>query len=1184
MSKEDTEKYFESLNRGINLAYAVASEARKMGHDPVDSVEIPIARNMAERVVGLITAIAPQIKDSGVVDRIQELEKEYGNQDWRVALKIAEEVAKEKFCKFKNKIESMEVGIRVGIAYVTNGVVASPLEGFTHLKIRKRRDGKEYFALFFSGPIRSAGGTGASVSVLIGDYIRKIMGYDKYDPTEIEINRVMTEIRDYHERITNLQYFPSEQELKFMLENVPVQIDGDPSEKLSVSNYKGLDRMETDKLRNGVCLVLAEGLTQKAPKVWKQLDKWGKDFQMDDWFFMEKFLKIQKQAKALQKEDKDKSKIKPDFTYIKDLVAGRPVLGHPLRTGAFRLRYGRSRNAGLSSASIHPATMAILNEYLAVGTQLKWERPSKGTAISSCDTIEGPIVKLFNGSVLMLNSFEKAKQVAKDVEEIIFLGDVLVPYGDFLNRAHPLVPCGYNEEWWRLEFNKEIKSKGIVELADELNIDKEYLKEFFKNKYLPIGFDIALKFSKKLGVPMHPRWTYHFKDINKKDFLSLIDWFETMSVKRDDNKLNKIILPLVKDTQKLFDKPDPKRVLELLGVPHLVASNEYAVIEGDDAKAFAFAFGFLEKDIDDDLLKHIGRNMDDDILKVINKISNIKYRDKSGTFIGSRMGRPEKAKIRKLTGSPHVLFPVGEEGGRLRSFQEAIAKGKITGDFPIYFCENCNNETIYGVCENCNKKTEKRYYSRKTDSLVSEIPSDGDNQSYLPYRKRSIDIRSIFEKNLKKLGLRNYPDLIKGVRGTSNEDHTPENLVKGILRAYHDIQVNKDGTVRYDMTELSITHFKPLDIGTSIEKLKEMGYEKDIYGKELVDKTQILELKVQDLILPGCEDSFEKGADEILFRVAKFVDDLLVRLYGMDPFYNLKSKEDLAGHLILCLAPHISAGMTGRIIGFSKTQGFFAHPYFHCAIRRDCDGDEAAIMLMMDALLNFSRKYLPGHRGARQDAPLVMTSVLIPGEVDDMVFDMDIASEYPLELYESAEEYKNPWEVKIETIKDRLGKDEQFFGMGFTHDVSDINKAILVSAYKKLPTMMEKVWGQMDIAEKIRAVDESDVARLVIERHFMRDIKGNLRKFSQQEFRCVGCNEKFRRPPLMGVCTRCHGKIIFTIAHGGIIKYMEPALSLAEKYDLPPYLRQDLELTQKRIESVFSKDKDKQEGLGKWFG
>ena len=131
--------------------------------------------------------------------------------------------------------------------------------------------------------------------------------------------------------------------------------------------------------------------------------------------------------------------------------------------------------------------------------------------------------------------------------------------------------------------------------------------------------------------------------------------------------------------------------------------------------------------------------------------------------------------------------------------------------------------------------------------------------------------------------------------------------------------------------------------------------------------------------------------------------------------------------------------------------------------------------------------------------------------------------------------------------------------------------------------MQEKVQHQMELVEKIRAVDTSDVARLIIERHFIRDMRGNLRKFSMQQFRCVTCNGIIRRPPLSGVCPVCSGKIIFTIHEGGIRKYLEPALSLAEKYNLSPYIKQTLELTSRYIDAVFGKDAEKQEALQKWF-
>jgi DNA polymerase II large subunit len=240
--------------------------------------------------------------------------------------------------------------------------------------------------------------------------------------------------------------------------------------------------------------------------------------------------------------------------------------------------------------------------------------------------------------------------------------------------------------------------------------------------------------------------------------------------------------------------------------------------------------------------------------------------------------------------------------------------------------------------------------------------------------------------------------------------------------------------------------------------------------------------------------------------------------------------------------------------------------------------------LLLDALLNFSRQYLPAHRGSTQDAPLVLTSRLIPSEVDDMAFDLDVVWKYPLEFYNACLEYKKPWEVEIERLGKRLNTPNQYQNIGFTHDTSDINSGVKCSAYKTLPSMEDKLKGQMDLAEKIRAVDASDVAAAVIEKHFLRDIKGNLRKFSTQEFRCVKCNEKFRRPPLIGRCTKCSGRIIFTVSEGSIIKYLEPSISLANKYNLPAYLKQSLELVQRRIEGVFGKEKEKQVGLGAWFG
>ena len=173
------QKYFQELEDKVKVCYSIAEEARAMGFDPFDKVEIPLARTLAEKVVGLISVVYPQINDERIVQRILELEKEYGPLDYGVAFKIAEEIAKEKFCKFESQLQAIEAGIRLGFAYFTLGVVSSPIEGFTELKIGKTREDKEYFVPYFSGPIRSAGTTASCMALILIDYLRELFCYAK---------------------------------------------------------------------------------------------------------------------------------------------------------------------------------------------------------------------------------------------------------------------------------------------------------------------------------------------------------------------------------------------------------------------------------------------------------------------------------------------------------------------------------------------------------------------------------------------------------------------------------------------------------------------------------------------------------------------------------------------------------------------------------------------------------------------------------------------------------------------------------------------------------------------------------------------------------------------------------------------------------------------------------------------
>ncbi len=1151
-----TEDYFKDLKKEVEKVYSIMNKARSKGIDPVNSVEIPLAMSMAEKVVGLISAVYPQMEGSGISKRILDLEKKYGKLDPTVVFKIADEVSDQKFCTFSSVLESMDAGIRIGIAYSTLGVVSSPIEGYTGIEIGKTREKKEYIIANFSGPIRSAGTTASCLALILIDYLREKFGFSKYDPTEKEIKRVWSELSDFNERISNLQYMPTEEETLFLAKNMPIQVSGEPSEKLEVSNYKNLERVKTNNLRSGFCLVMAEGLAQKATKGFRLLNQAKKNgIKCTGFDFLKEYIKLH-EKRVLGKDDKS-----GPATYIKDLVAGRPVYGHPSRSGGFRFRYGRGRSSGFSAVSVHPATMAVTDNFLAIGTQLKIEKPTKGCAVTTCDKIESPIVKLKDGSVIKLKKREEAKKMYKDIEEIIYLGDILFPFSDLLNRNSNLVRPGYVEEWWNLELRK----KGFKEKIDFYNV----------------SFEKAVELSEKHGVPLHPKYIFYWSQISREEFFNLLFWLNSSWI---DGRL---IFPWTKKEREVFS--EGKRALELLGVPHQVVSGK-VILGVEESKAFLFNFGIdfnsFSKKIFLKSLNWDKFKINKGVLEIINSFSKFKIKDKAGEFIGTRMGRPEKAKVRKLVGSPNVLFPVGNQGGRLRSIEAACEEGYVKSTFSLFYCEKCEEERIYRKCEKCLSETRQKYYFSDVKEKSFEKKLEYSQREGVPYSQKKIDIKNYFENAKNALSFKGdeLPLLIKGVRGMSSESKIPENIAKGILRAKYNLQVNKDGTVRMDATELPLVSFKPKEIGTEISKLKELGYTEDIYGKPLISEEQIIELMPHDILIPNAPETPDEKGEDVFVKLCNFVDDLLTKLYGLPPYYNVKTKEDIIGKLGVCMAPHNCAGVICRFIGFSKTLGLLASPFMHAAIRRDCDGDEAAIMLLGDVLLNFSRKFLPSHRGGTQDAPLVLNAKIDAGEVDDQILDFEAVYEYPLDLYLLAEKGEHSSKVTVPTIRDLLkkGKDP-FRNLGFTHDTLDINEGVSCSAYKLLESMGEKVKHQMELVEKIRAVDTEDTAKLIINRHFIRDLKGNLRKFSMQEFRCVQCNEIMRRPPLNGKCVLCGGKIIFTIHEGGIKKYLEPALELAKKYNLDSYLKQNLSLIKGYVESIFGKELEKQEKLENWF-
>ncbi|OYT54021.1 MAG: DNA polymerase II large subunit [Candidatus Altiarchaeales archaeon ex4484_2] len=1111
------EEYFQELKEKIEEVYKIANEARSRNFDPDSRVEAIPAGDLATRVEGLV---GPK----GIAEKIKEIGRENIKGIIEYILSDISTVSKEE------KEKRVEQALRTTLAILTEGVVAAPIEGISKIDIKNNPDGSQYLSIYFAGPIRSAGGTAQGLAVVIGDYLRKKVGLVEYRPTNDEIERYVEEIKIYNDRVTRLQYLPRDDDIREIVKNTSVCVDGEPTEKREVSIHRDLERVDTNRIRGGICLVIAEGIAQKAPKLMKHTKNLGLD-----WSWLSS---IAKGKSGLREENSagDK-KIKPISTFMSEVVGGRPIFSAPSAKGGFRLRYGRNRTSGIAAKSVHPATMVLADGFIATGTQVKVERPGKGCIITECDSIEGPLVRLRNGSVVRVESASTAMELKKDLDEILFLGDILISYGDFLQTNTKLHPAGYCEEWWAQEASKA---------CEKINLDVR-------------DPDEAVELSLKHKIPLHPRYTFHWEDVGLEKLEILVEWLLLGEI--DDKNKELVLEP----------NPEAKEILEHLGVPHTFVNEKIRIREYKPLMYPLKAFDGkkLDKESFREALKEFKGK---DIYGFVEKNAPITVKRKSGTYIGARMGRPEKAKERKMQPAVHSLFPIGNSGGKERLINVSSEKNMINVEIARYYCDKCHSRVYFPVCHKCGNKTTLKRICPSCNIETGREMCPRCKTKTLSYEKMGVDIKKLWREAINKVG---KASKVKGVKGMISEFKIPEPLEKGILRSRNDVYVFKDGTIRFDSTDAPMTHFKPREIETSLEKLRDLGYDRDYKGEKLVDEEQILELRPQDVIIP-------KSGAIYLLRVSYFIDDLLKRFYGMERFYNLSSVDELIGHLIIGLAPHTSAGITGRIVGFTRANVCFAHPYWHAAKRRNADGDEDAFMLALDTLINFSRKYLPASRGGKMDAPLVVTTLMDAKEVDDEAHKIEIVDKYPLDFYDKTWEFADPSDVDVKIAKDVLECDP-FNNLLFTHSTTDATGPILKSQYLKLTNMDEKVGAQLGVAEKIRAIDERVVAELVINSHFLRDTYGNLRAFSRQKFRCVNCNASYRRIPLGGKCTKCGGKLLLTVTKGSVEKYLGTSMKLVEKYNCSPYMKQRLTLLRKEIDSLFTNDLSKQVALSEFM-
>ena len=1266
--QREQELYQNWLDERIEEAYVVANEAKSKGLDFSYDVEIPRAADLASRTEKLLEDpyLYPNPNDRSKEPlRIEGVLRELLLADDRetAAIKIAQSVTRLMHKETGDKRKSIDSGLRVGLAVLTEAVLVAPLDGIGDVRIMNNADGSEFLSIDFCGPIRAAGGTAQALGVLIGDILRREMGVGRYKPTVPEVERVKEEFGLYR---ANLQYKPPPEETEIIVNACPVMINGEETERMECAGYKEVRNVVNEngsyrtRVRGGVMLVIAEGLCLKAPKIQTHTER----LEVPGWEFISRFAEKGKDSKS--EDGSERRRIIPkQGRYMEDVIAGRPIFGEPREPGGFRLRYGRSRATGLAAAGLNPVTMEVMGAFLSVGTQMKIEGPGKACAVTPCTEIDSPMVLLNDGSFLMIRSVEEWQEHRSNLASIWDSGEILLGFGEFLENNKNLVPSSYSRDWWAADVSESLDSHGKVDwFAGILGVDRSTLppglpfngainrggeaqleRSWRRRDWLSYLREIVLSWeqvrniSEMLETAVPPPWNLWWSDLPPQFIPFLIGALtDDCLIEGSTLRLGGVVegWPFEMSEEALgLGAPVSgewprwtevrahgvvKSALMTLGLEHTHDDGDIVIpayweglveglgleladedflqrvevaphIEDVIEQARAAAARVQEEEANGDGLSPGGwraRSVLDDYevdrsLAVVRKVSNLRWEDAVPCRIGARMGRPEKSGVREMKPLVHSIFPIGKSGGPQRLISEASARDPIRVNMGPRFCKVCGRDSPYLTCHN---RPDPRIPKECGGRTVKAERTSKNN-----YRRRgertTVDLRLVLEVKRRGLDLDNLPVKIKAVQGLFSTEQTPEPLEKGILRGKHGISVFRDGTSRYDMSDVPVTHFRPCEIGTPWKELLKLGYTHDSRGTELKSDDQTIELFPQDFI-PS------KSAADYLLSTCAFLDDLLVRFYGMGPFYNAKEAGDIVGHIAIGLAPHTSGGVACRIIGWTDASAGYAHPLFHAAKRRNCDGDEDSIMMLMDGLLNFTRSILPDGRGGRMDAPLVLTTRLNPSEIDKEALNVDCSWNYSRAFYEATLSQPHSREVRslVDLVGDRLGSIGDLRGYGWTHDSGNLDAGPQNSAYKTLATMKDKLNGQLELGSMLRSVSVDGVAKQVIESHFLPDMRGNLMAFTRQKVRCVKCGESYRRMPLAGKCIRqiskgtqgfsgigisessiCGGNVILTVSEGAVRKYIQVTQKIMEEYGVDDYTKHRVGWMVSSVDSLFTNDR-----------
>src|SRR5579884_2288551 len=976
--------------------------------------------------------------------------------------------------------------LKYGLNLITNDQQIYKTNIF-NFSIEKDQHGNEYFVITFNQATHYLTSYQIVFILLLGNELRKIIGLgktiSKYD--DILINLIIKKIM-YTEAIGELRYETDSSKITTILQNLPIYLVERPND---ITNETEVDTDRFNHYDVDLAKIISDIILNKS----RFLLRLAHSVDIIDWDWISPF---------------SNSPYKRNQNYIKKAI----TLAESTE-GAFRLVYGKSQNTTADTIGIHPSIVELFNSILTPGS-LVFVSGLGYFTVSIVDTLEPPLIKLTSGSVIYARTPQIIRQFRDQIERIIQFGEILVPPVRVMLQEKSIPQSTYSLNEWIYELKSNLPKITInhdldsqLELSDLINYTK-------KPESIKLSFEQALLISKSLDIPLMPKYNLSWNLIKIDELDSLI---EKISHNKNTVFNDSIVLPANEETIS---------ILERLGVEFSLEENKLTI-----KKPYCEVLTKLSN------LEHkdqLSTNLTD-TLDYVKSIFGCKINDKVGHDVGLSIIIQKDILAQQKKTLPHVLFPIKNKSSNINDII-SYCKMPYPQEFRLRKCSDCNRLSPYLTCPFCEGKSIEVYFCTKCKAYQQDIECKTCGNTTEKTHNELIDWKAIMENAIQKLQVQPYAPL-RGVNRSKWNLQFTERLEKGILRQRNNLVVARDGTVKFTIINSPLVSFSPKQIATDVSTLRNLGYNKDMDGEPLEHDDQFILIKPQDVVIPFYL------ADQ-LRKVADYIDEMLVKVYGVSPYYNIKTLNDLIGKLIIGQSQRRTFGLLGRIIGFTEANVCFAHPVWHENKGSNCRGRSDYVMLLLDSLINFSNEYMeiasPDKIGTLQSLRIFVTPHSMRAlQIADLIYSPNLNLKNENTVKEDLESVRN----NINSILNLVPPITTFSstltgGQNRSSTTTEMNDLDIINA-------------QIKIARISSSMNLQQISYNLLTRRLIPLTSNIIKNYTNQRFRCKNCGRNYRRLTLGGLCLFCEKKLQPTYTVSYIEKYVETMNTLASNVTNP---------------------------------